>query len=62
MKVIEEKLLRVKDVKEYIPFSTAKIYRLMNENQFPKSIKVGGSVLWRLSDIKKYVEDVTSQG
>lgn len=61
MQEIEEKLLRIKDVKLYIPFSTAKIYRLMNENQFPKSIKVGGSVLWRLSDIKNYVTHITTQ-
>ena len=51
----EERLLKLKDVKDYIPFSTAKIYALINKNEFPKPIKIGGSALWKLTDISAYI-------
>lgn len=51
------KMLRLPDVKKIVPISTAQIYKLMAAGEFPKQIKVGGSSLWLLSDIEKYIQD-----
>lgn len=51
-----EKLLKIKDVKKYIPISTASIYNKMNELRFPNTYKFGGSVFWKLSEIQEYID------
>ena len=56
--VINEKLLRFKDVQQYVPFSRAKIYELIKEMRFPSPIKIGGSALWRSSDIQNYIKNL----
>jgi predicted DNA-binding transcriptional regulator AlpA len=57
----EERLIRVKEVKYMVGFSTGKIYDLMQKGEFPKQIKIGGSSVWRLSDIKDYISKVSKQ-
>lgn len=52
-----EKLLTLPQVKEYIPFGTTKIYELIKTGDFPKQNKIGGSSLWRLSEIQKWIEN-----
>ena len=54
----DERLLRLKDVQEVIPFSRAKIYELIRKRKFPKPLKVGGSSLWKSSEIQKYISDL----
>lgn len=53
----ELELLRIKDVKKMIPFSTAKIYALMAKNEFPKQKKFGGASLWLKSEIVDYIKE-----
>ncbi|MEA2098646.1 MAG: helix-turn-helix domain-containing protein [Campylobacterota bacterium] len=54
----EEKLLKIKQVVEYVSLSKAKIYELRREGKFPASIRVQGSVFWKHSDIQKYIKKV----
>jgi len=51
----EEKLLRLRDVKEFIPISTASIYKKMKELRFPGVHKFGGTAFWKLSEIQDYI-------
>ena len=37
-------------------FSAKHIYHLINENKFPAPIKIGRASLWRLSDIKSWLD------
>lgn len=53
---MEEKLLRIKDVKVYIPLSTPSIYEKMAKGKFPKVHKIGGTAFWKMSDIQAYIE------
>jgi prophage regulatory protein len=51
-----EKLLRLKDVQERVPYSRAQLYALMSENQFPKAIAIGlRAVAWRESEIDAWI-------
>ncbi len=50
-----EKLIRIKTVIEYIQISRSTIYLMMSKDEFPKPIKIGGSSLWRLSQINDYI-------
>lgn len=52
----EEKLLRLKDVKEFVPISTASIYGKMKELKFPSVHKFGGTAFWKWSEIQEYIE------
>lgn len=52
---MEEKLLRIKDVKAYIPLSTASIYAKMSQGKFPKVHKIGGTAFWKMSEIQEYI-------
>jgi len=51
----EEKLLRLRDVKEYVPMSTASIYKKMKDLKFPQSRKYGGTACWLNSEIQLYI-------
>ena len=52
----EEKLLRLRDVKEFIPMSTASVYKKMKELKFPSVHKFGGTAFWKLSEIQEYID------
>jgi predicted DNA-binding transcriptional regulator AlpA len=52
----QEVLLRIKGVKDYIPISTAAIYKKMATGEFPKQHKIGGTAFWKLSEIQEYIE------
>lgn len=58
MSINEEKLLKIKKVREYVDFSPSKIYALLAKNEFPKPHKIGGTSVWKLSDIQKYITTV----
>lgn len=55
------RLIRLREVKEMVPFSSANIYKLMKEKKFPKLLKVGGSSLWRLEDVLNYMKSLGEQ-
>lgn len=49
--MIEQRLLRTKDVMEKTNFSRPKLKMLMKNNQFPKNIKIGGATVWHSDDV-----------
>lgn len=58
---MEERLLKSKQVQEYVGFSEGKIYQLMNKNEFPKCIKIGGNTLWKYTEIQKYIKKMIKE-
>ncbi|BAI79786.1 transcriptional regulator [Deferribacter desulfuricans SSM1] len=55
--MVQEKLLRLKDVLEIIPVGRSTWYEGIKKGIFPKPIKLGRSSFWKLSDIQKLIED-----
>ena len=50
MKTIGERLLRLPEVLERVPFGKTTLYRLMREGSFPKNIQLGSNmVAWENS-------------
>ena len=56
-----EKLLRIKQVIEYVGISRAQIYKLCKEGKFPKFHKLGSTSVWTLSSVQKYIKTVVSE-
>ena len=51
-------LIKLPEVKELTTFSSATIYRLMSEGEFPKQIKLAErSSAWLLEEIYSWVEE-----
>lgn len=55
MRAKEEKLLTVGEVAEWMSCSIPTIYRWIASGNFPPAIKIGGSVRWRASDIRDFL-------
>ena len=54
---MHDRLLRRRQVEEITGMSRSSIYRLMQDGQFPRPVKVGtAAVRWRASDITAWVE------
>ena len=54
---MHDRLLRRREVEEITGLSRSSIYRLMQEGEFPRPVKVGpAAVRWRASDIAAWVE------
>ena len=52
-----EKLLTMAELKELIPYSSAHVYRLIKQGDFPKPIRLGPNrVAWRTTDIERWIE------
>ena len=52
----ENKLLRLPEVLERVPFGKTTLYRLQSEGSFPQGIQLGSNmVAWVASDIDKWV-------
>ena len=39
-----------------IPYSKASIYRLMDENRFPRQLRFEGKALWRRTDFEAWLK------
>lgn len=50
-----ERLIKITTVISYIQLSKSKIYDLISNGDFPKPLKIGGSSLWKLSEIQNYI-------
>lgn len=51
-----DRILRLKQVQEIIPLSRSEIYRRIQEERFPKQIKLGARASgWRESDITAFL-------
>ena len=56
MKTIGERLLRLPEVLERVPFRKTTLYRLMREGSFPKNIQLGSNmVAWVASEIEEWI-------
>lgn len=54
----ENELMRLNEVMAAVHYSRASIYRLMNENKFPKPITLGGrSVFWVRTQIQDFIRE-----
>ena len=54
---MKERLLRRREAERITGMSRSTIYRLMQEEAFPRPVRVGpGAVRWKLSDISAWIE------
>ena len=54
---MHDRLLRRRQVEEITGLSRSSIYRLMQDGEFPRPVKVGpAAVRWRTSDITVWLE------
>ncbi|MCG3704313.1 helix-turn-helix transcriptional regulator [Aliarcobacter butzleri] len=53
---MEEKLLRIKGVREYIPLPVSTIYAKMKSLKFPQQKKYGGTAMWSYLEVKLYMD------
>ena len=52
-----DRLLRRRQVEEMTGLSRSSVYRLMQDGEFPRPVRVGSNaVRWRLSDIVNWLE------
>jgi len=51
-----EILLRMKQLREYVPISVSLIYQKIANGKFPKQHKIGGTAFWKMSEIQAYIE------
>ncbi len=58
MKYIENQLLTVKDVAQFIGFNVDWIYKKITKGEFPKPIKLGKSSRWVFSDIQEWINNL----
>ncbi len=50
-------LITAVQLAELLNVSERTLYRLKSSRRLPRSISLGGSVRWRLSDIRKWIAD-----
>ncbi len=54
---MQDRLLRRRQVEEITSISRSSIYRLMQEGEFPRPVKIGpAAVRWRASDLIAWLE------
>lgn len=53
---MEEKLIRIKGVKSYVPLPTSTIYAKIKALRFPQQYKYGGTACWKMSEIQEYID------
>ena len=60
---MEDRLLRRRRVEEVTGMSRSSIYRLMQNGEFPRPVRVGpAAVRWRASDIAIWLESLSVAG
>jgi len=53
-----ERLLRRREVEAITGLSRSGLYRLMEEGEFPRPLRVGrASVRWRLSEVQAWIDE-----
>ena len=56
---MHDRLLRRRDVERITGMSRASIYRLMQDGDFPRPVKIGSTaVRWKQSDIVAWIESL----
>jgi len=56
----EEKFITLQDVVQIVGFKKSTIYKMIKKGVFPPPIKIGRSSRWKLSNIKKWMEQFSS--
>ena len=54
-----KKLLSIKEVTQIAGFKTSTIYKFIKTKGFPKPVKIGKSSRWLLSEINKWINQMT---
>jgi predicted DNA-binding transcriptional regulator AlpA len=54
---MEDRLVKIATVMEYVQMSKSKIYEYMKRGLFPLNHTVGGSSLWFMSEIQDYIKN-----
>ncbi len=57
---MDKKLLRIKQVIEYVPFGKSKLWEVVAKEEFPQPIKIGRSTFWIESEVISWVEQKIS--
>jgi len=55
-----DRLIRLPEVLSLTGFSKSLLYQLVRRGQFPKPHKVGRAVLWKLSEVNRFISDPSS--
>ena len=55
---INDRLLRMPQVQELVPWCKAQIYREISKGRFPAPIKAGRSSFWKESEIQNFIKDL----
>lgn len=53
-------LLTKNETCSMVSLSPSKIDRMVTDNRFPQSVKIGSNVRWRYNDIKDWVDKLAS--
>lgn len=54
----EHKFIRMPSLKQKVGLSRSQIYRLIQQDQFPKPVKIGSKVsVWLDSEVEKWMSD-----
>lgn len=56
------RLIKLDEVRQLVPLSRAKIYKMIKDEQFPRQLKEGGSSLWSLEDVLNYIKKLGEKG
>ena len=60
---MSERLIALAEVEKIVGVKRSKIYSLMGEGQFPRTIKIGKSARWHLPAVEEWVrERAAAQG
>lgn len=60
---MSEKLLRLAEVQQRVPYSRSTIYQLIAQDKFPKAISLGArAVAWLESDIDEWITSRIERG
>lgn len=52
------RLIRLREVMQLVPLSKAKIYALIQNGEFPRPKKIGGSSLWSVEEVSNYINNL----
>ena len=59
----EKQLLRLKEVCHITGLSRSMIYKMMNADEFPRSIQISGrNIAWAKSEVDAWIERILGQG
>lgn len=63
MSAKHQKLLRLSEVRDRVPYSRSTIYQLIAQGKFPKPISIGErAVAWLESEIDEWIEGRIQRG